>query len=68
MSKSKYAIELTTEGRLDKAKVFAKMTKLRTAHLKNGARLSTANNIAFEYGREIVGYDAAEEWLKKVLR
>jgi hypothetical protein len=67
MSKSGYTKDLTTDGKLDKSKVFLKMSKLRDAHMKDGTVVGTANNIAFEYGRELIGYDAAQEWLWKVL-
>jgi hypothetical protein len=66
MSKHRYSIGITENGKLSQARVLGKMTELRDAHMESGARLDTANNIAFEYGRELFGFNLAEKWINEV--
>ncbi len=42
--------------------VFKKMNHLKNQHLKQGSRLDFATTTAFEYGRELIGFDLAEAW------
>ena len=48
-----YAIELTTNGKLDTDKVIRKMNTLSD---------TGSVSQAFEYGRELIGFDLAEVW------
>ena len=57
-----YSTEITTHGKLDDKKVFKKMTRLFEAHKEQGSPDKLAKSIAFDYGRELIGFDKAEQW------
>jgi len=50
------------QGNLVRSKVITKMSVLFNQHLAAGATKQLATNIAFEYGRDLIGFDAAETW------
>jgi len=56
-----YANDISTNGKLDSNKVLIKMTAIKAAHCENSAS-RIATNIAFDYGRNLIGFDKAEAW------
>lgn len=62
-----YAKNISNEdGTLVVDKVIKKMNDLYQRHTATGAGEKMAANIAFEYGRNLIGYDAAESWKSTV--
>ena len=73
--KNPYSKEISTNGSLDAAKVLVKMNKLKAAHIDelNSRKykashftpefiVSSSINSAFNYGRDLIGFDMAEAW------
>ncbi len=57
-----YNKELTTNGNLDADKVLKKMNKLKAQFIAEGTEEGLAINFAFDYGRDLIGFDMAEAW------
>jgi len=57
-----YSNSLITNNKIDVKKVLIKMDFLKASHLKNGTTKKLSESIAFEFGRELIGFDVAEDW------
>ena len=60
-----YSKQLTTDGQLDDAKVLDKMDELFKIHSSDAPTAKYAINTAFEFGRELIGFDKADAWKQK---
>jgi hypothetical protein len=63
--KMAYAKDISTDGKLDNSKVLKKMTTLKNKHVEGGSTVKSALSCAFEYGRELIGFDRSEAWRLK---
>jgi hypothetical protein len=62
-----YCTSITTNGALDTNKVLVKMAGIFNQHCNNHTSPMLAASCAFEFGRDLIGFDMAEAWRMGVM-